>query len=1250
LNEPKAPRLRTSFAKLDQPLPLPNLIDIQKKSWDWFLSDGLSETIADINPIKDYSEKLLVQFGEHQFGEPSKPIAECRNKDMTFSAPLTMKVSFINEETGEIREQSVFMGDFPMMTDRGTFIIHGTERVVVTQLVRSPGAYIMEPKQAEREKQVLVANLMPQRGSWLELEIDKKGTVNVRIDRKRKFPVTVLLRAMGYGSDDELIRLFDESVYIKNTIDKDATHSQDEALVELFRKQRPGEPPTLDGATAMLRGLFFDPKRYDLSRVGRHKLNVRLHNHIKPEQRPDADVRVLVNEDIIELIRRLISLPGKLGVPEDAKDFAAEAVSLLPTRREEIAHEIDEYEHFGNRRLRTVGELVQDAFRIGLARMERVIRERLTTEDPDTIVPATLVNIRPVVAALKEFFGSSQLSQFMDQTNSLSGLTHRRRLSALGAGGLTRERAPIEVRDVHPTHYGRMCPIETPEGPNIGLIGSLASMATVDEFGFIRAPYRKVVEGKVTGEIVYLDASEEEQELVDHMSGEVRYVTIAQANAPFDPVTGVFKEDVVLARTRAGADIVTVSPLDIDYMDVSPTMLVSVATALIPFLEHDDANRALMGSNMQRQAVPLLTPEAPYVGTGMEFRAAVDTGDVIIAEHDGKVSYVDADSIEVDHGKGAIDTYGLTKFMRSNQGTLIHQKPLVFTGDKVQAGDVLADGSSTDHGEIALGRNLLVAFMSWEGFNFEDAIILSEKVVKDDLLSSIHIEEYEVDARTTKLGDEEITRDIPNRSEESLSDLDERGIVRIGAEVNSGDLLVGKVTPKGETELTAEEKLIRAIFKEKAREVRDTSLKVPHGEGGKVIDVKIFSRENNDELPPSVNELVRVYVAKKRKIAEGDKLAGRHGNKGVISKIVPEEDMPHLEDGTPVEIILNPLGVPSRMNIGQVLETHLGWAAHAGYTARKDAPRGNTPARLASPVFDGATIAEIDELLIRSSRENPDSPVQFKVNEDEPPGRRCSGKVWMYDGRTGERFDNKVTIGYMYILKLLHLVDDKIHARSTGPYSLVTQQPLGGKAQFGGQRFGEMEVWALEAYGAAYILQEMLTIKSDDTVGRVKAYEAIVKGENIAKPNIPESFKVLMKEIQSLGLDISVQSEEGAVLEVREEDDDLLRAAEELGIDLTAGLRRQQSDAGELEQAGIHSSALQDVIGAGKEPALDDDDVSAAGGDLLAAAVALPSAADMDEALVVADLGDLHDIGDLGDLLDLGDPGLKSDDVDSDEE
>ena len=1216
MKEPQCPRVRTSFAKLDQPLPVPHLIDIQKASWDWFLTDGLKETIADISPIRDYSGRLLVEFGEYSFGEPSKSIAECRDKDMTYSAPLSMLVRFINEDTGEIREQRVFMGDFPMMTERGTFIIHGTERVVVTQLVRSPGAYIMEPKQAEREKQVFIANLMPQRGSWLELEIDKKGTINVRIDRKRKFPVTVLLRGMGYGSDEELRGLFDDSAYIRTTIERDTTKSKDEALIELFRKQRPGEPPTLDAATSMLTGLFFDPKRYDLSRVGRHKLNSRLHGHLPADKRPAPDVRVLTNQDIVELIRRLISLPVKLGVPDDARDFAAEAAVLLMTRREEIASEIDEYEHFGNRRLRTVGELVQDAFRVGLARMERVIRERLTTEDADAIVPATLINIRPVVAALKEFFGSSQLSQFMDQTNSLSGLTHRRRLSALGAGGLTRERAPIEVRDVHPTHYGRMCPIETPEGPNIGLIGSLASFATVDEFGFVRSPYRKVVKGKVTNEIVYLDASEEEAEVIDKKTGNRRFTTIAQANAPFDSKTGKFLTETVLARTRAGADVVDVRPDQVDYMDVNPTQIFSVATALIPFLEHDDANRALMGSNMQRQAVPLLTAEAPYVGTGMEFRSAVDTGDVVLGEHPGRVSHVDAARVVVDRGSGETDVYELTKFTRSNQGTLIHQKPTVNVGDRVDEGSVLADGSSTDHGELALGKNLLVAFMSWEGYNFEDAIVISERVVKEDILSSIHIEEYEVDARTTKLGDEEITRDIPNRSEESLKDLDERGIVRIGAEVNSGDLLVGKVTPKGETELTAEEKLIRAIFKEKAREVRDTSLKVPHGEGGKVIDVKTFSRENSDELPPSVNELVRAYVAKKRKIAEGDKLAGRHGNKGVIAKIVPEEDMPFLEDGTPVDIVLNPLGVPSRMNIGQVLECHLGWAAHRGWQA--DGERINGPARVSCPVFDGATLAEIDDLLIKSSDDDPDSPVKFKVNMKEPPGRRCSGKVWLYDGRSGERFDNTVTIGYMYIMKLLHLVDDKIHARSTGPYSLVTQQPLGGKAQFGGQRFGEMEVWALEAYGAAYTLQEMLTIKSDDTVGRVKAYEAIVKGDNIAKPNIPESFKVLIKEIQSLALDMTVQSEEGGILEVREEEDELLRTAEELGIDLSASLRAQQEREAYGDEADVAAvEGLRDLVGVGTLPleaerAEDEDD--------------LPGPAILDEAEADFDIGDDVDI------------------------
>jgi DNA-directed RNA polymerase subunit beta len=1305
LNEPKCPRVRTSFAKLDQPLPIPNLIDIQRASWEWFLAEGLKETIADISPIKDFSGQLLVEFGEYSFGEPSKSIPECRDKDMTYSAPLTMTVRFINTDTGEIREQKVFMGDFPMMTIRGTFIIHGTERVVVTQLVRSPGAYIMEPKQAEREKQCFVANLMPQRGSWLELEIDKKGAVNVRIDRKRKFPVTVLLRAMGYGSDEDVRRLFDDyrmADYINYTIDRDTTHSTDEALIELFRKQRPGEPPTLDAAHAMLHGLFFDAKRYDLSRVGRHKLNSRLHGHIKPGERPATGLRVLANDDIVELIRRLVMLMPRLGVrsviedemdrveaekkglqdkqaevagtdkgkaavfgkdvkalearlkelralqnqpsvvppdpsvwpPRVTRDYADEAATLLMDHREEVAGEIDEYEHFGNRRLRTVGELVQDAFRIGLARMERVIRERLTTEDADAIQPAALVNIRPVVAALKEFFGSSQLSQFMDQTNSLSGLTHRRRLSALGAGGLTRERAPIEVRDVHPTHYGRMCPIETPEGPNIGLIGSLASFATVDEFGFVRSPYRKVVDGRVTNEIVHLDASEEEAEVVDKKTGQTRVITIAQANAPLDSATGKFVSDTVLARTRAGADVIEASPEQVDYMDVSPTQIFSVATALIPFLEHDDANRALMGSNMQRQAVPLLVAEAPYVGTGMEFRSAVDTGDVEMAERAGRISHVDATSIVVDVGAGEKDVYELTKFTRSNQGTLIHQKPIVDVGDKVESGTVLADGSSTDHGELALGKNLLVAFMSWEGYNFEDAIVISERVVKDDLLSSIHIEEYEVDARTTKLGDEEITRDIPNRSEESLKDLDDRGIVRIGAEVNSGDLLVGKVTPKGETELTAEEKLIRAIFKEKAREVRDTSLKVPHGEGGKVIDVKTFSRESNDELPPSVNELVRVYVAKKRKIAEGDKLAGRHGNKGVISKIVPEEDMPYLEDGTPVDVVLNPLGVPSRMNIGQVLECHLGWAAHRGWQA--DGTHINGPARVASPVFDGATLQEIDELLIKSSEADSDNPVKFKVDMDEPAGRRCSGKVWLHDGRNGERFDNKVTIGYMYILKLLHLVDDKIHARSTGPYSLVTQQPLGGKAQFGGQRFGEMEVWALEAYGAAYTLQEMLTIKSDDTVGRVKAYEAIVKGENIAKPNIPESFKVLMKEIQSLALDMTVQSEEGAVLEVREEEDELLRTAEELGIDLSASLRVQQARevlGDEIEPGTVEG--LRDLVGVGRPHNEDEDeeDEQEEDTDLLGAVVLEEDEADLD--LVVEDSVDI----DLG-ALDIEDDGL----------
>jgi len=994
-----SPRARKSFSRIENVLELPNLIDIQIASFKWFLDEGLRETIDDISPIEDYTGSLAVEFGNYIFGQPQFSIKECREKDLTYQAPLSMTVRFVNKDTGEIREQTVFMGDFPMMTEFGTFIINGTERVIVTQLVRSPGAYLMEPKDAT--KQVFIANLMPSRGSWLELEIDKKGIVYGRIDRKRKLPITTLLRALpaedpttGFKLDtstnEAILALFDNSSYIVNTLEKDPSTREEEALIEVFKKQRPGEPPTLDNARNLLRALFFDPKRYDLTKVGRYKLNQRLGVNV-----PD-DTRVLTTEDIVALVKKLIALPVNLGVPEDTKDFAAEAFGMP---RAPIAAELDEYEHFGNRRLRTVGELIQEAFRVGLYRMERVVRERMTTEDVDTITPQTIINIRPVVAALKEFFGSSQLSQFMDQTNSLAGLTHRRRLSALGAGGLTRERAPIEVRDVHPTHYGRMCPIETPEGPNIGLIGYLASYATVSEFGFIQTPYRRVTGGKVTDEIVYLDAVEES-----------RY-TIAQATASTDR-NGKLLEAAVLCRSADG-EAVTAPPKAVEFMDVAPAQIVSVSTALIPFLEHDDANRALMGANMQRQAVPLLVRQAPLVGTGLEYRAAVDSGDVVIALRAGTVVDVDADKITVE-AKDGRDDYTLTKFMRSNQGTLIHHKPVVRLGDKVKAGEVLADGSSTDNGELALGANLLVAFMPFEGYNFEDAIVLSERIVKDDILSSIHIHEYEIDARSTKLGDEEITRDIPNRSEESLAQLDERGVVRIGAEVGSGDLLVGKVTPKGETELTAEEKLIRAIFKEKAREVRDTSLKVPHGEGGVVIDVKTFARESGDDLSPGVNELVRVYVAKKRKIAEGDKLAGRHGNKGVISKIVPEEDMPFLPDGRPVDIVLNPLGVPSRMNIGQVLETHLGWAAAHGvfhengdrkteddsWKVRRQVVNGGDPKAIATPVFDGATPTDVDDALIAWTEQNPDSPIKMHVDHKRAAGRKCSGKVQLFNGRT----------------------------------------------------------------------------------------------------------------------------------------------------------------------------------------------------------------------------------------------------------
>ncbi len=1180
-----APRVRRSFARLDRVHDLPNLIDIQRRSFEWLTdpqTGGLRETIDDISPIEDYTGNLAVDFGELRFDDPVATIEECREKDLTYARPLTLTVAFVNRETGEIREQSVFMGDFPWMTERGTFIINGTERVVVTQLVRSPGAYLMEAK--DREKQVFVANLMPARGSWLELEIDKKGKVFVRIDRKRKLPVTVLLRAMGYATDEEILNLFDDSLYIRNTIDADTevTKTEEGALIELFKKQRPGEPPSVDNAKALLHQLFFDPKRYDLTRVGRYKLNARLN------QEADLETRTLTKDDIIALIKELVTLPKHLGMPEhpeeEIKDYAAEAVSYP---REGVQDHLDEYEHFGNRRLRTVGELIQEAFRIGLYRMERVVRERLTTEDADTITPQTIINIRPVVAALKEFFGSSQLSQFMDQTNSLSGLTHRRRLSALGAGGLTRERAPIEVRDVHPTHYGRMCPIETPEGPNIGLIGSLSSFAEVSEHGFVTTPYRKVVDGKVTDELLHLDATQEEE------------LKIAFANTDVAE-DGTIAQDEVVCRTQAG-QYVAVPPTEVDLMDVSTEQVWSVATAMIPFLEHDDANRALMGSNMQRQAVPLLKTDAPVIGTGMERRAAMDTGDVLLARNAGTIAYVDAEQITIET-KDGLDEYRLNKFMRSNQGTLIHQKPLVKSGQQVEAGAILADGSSTSMGEMALGKNLRVAFMSWEGYNFEDAIILSKRLVKDDELTSIHIEEYEIDARTTKLGDEEITRDIPNRSEESLRNLDDRGIVRVGAEVGSGDLLVGKVTPKGETELTAEEKLIRAIFKEKAREVRDTSLKVPHGEGGVVIDVMTFSRDNGDDLPPGVNDLVRVFVAKKRKISEGDKLAGRHGNKGVISKIVDEQDMPFMEDGSPVDVILNPLGVPSRMNVGQILETHLGWAAASGWyddgsEAYKKAhePGGSGKVYVATPVFDGALTSDVDNALVQWQNEHQ-GRIRMDIDDARREGEKASGKFTLFNGRTGEPFEQQVTVGYMYILKLHHLVDDKIHARSTGPYSLVTQQPLGGKAQFGGQRFGEMEVWALEAYGAAYTLQEMLTIKSDDTVGRVKVYEAIVKGENIAEPSIPESFKVLLKEMQSLALDVNVVSEEGARAEVRDDDDDLLRAAEELGIDLSGVRAEQPSGNGASDEAqdGEESVETLEADAADAEDAPDPIDLEAA--------------------------------------------------------
>ncbi len=1140
---------RVSFARINEPLEVPSLLALQTESFDWLLGNerwrarieaekqaghknlpeqsGLEEIFEEISPIEDFTGTMSLSFRDHRFEPPKYSAEECKDKDMTYSAPMFVTAEFINNSTGEIKSQTVFMGDFPLMSAKGTFIINGTERVVVSQLVRSPGVYFDRQVDKTSDKDIYSCKVIPSRGAWLEFEIDKRDSVGVRIDRKRKQSVTVLLKALGWD-EAKILERFGQFESMRATLEKDHTTGQDDALLDIYRKLRPGEPPTKESAQALLENLYFNSKRYDLAKVGRYKVNKKLGLGQPISQ------GTLTEEDIVSTIEYLV----RLHVGEEEMKSGAEMIPV----------ETDDIDHFGNRRLRTVGELIQNQVRLGLARMERVVRERMTTQDVEAITPQTLINIRPVVASIKEFFGTSQLSQFMDQTNPLAGLTHKRRLSALGPGGLSRERAGFEVRDVHPSHYGRMCPIETPEGPNIGLIGSLSSYGRVNAFGFVETPYRKVKAGKVTEQIDYLTADEEDRHV------------IAQANAPIDD-KGSFEEDRVLVR-RKGGEVDYIKPDEVDYIDVSPRQMVSVATAMIPFLEHDDANRALMGSNMQRQSVPLLRSEAPLVGTGMEYRAAVDAGDVIVAEKAGVVEQVCADYVTVANDDGTRIDYLVAKFRRSNQGTCFNQKPIVTEGQRVEVNQVIADGPCTDNGEMALGRNLLVAFMPWEGHNYEDAIILSQRLVQDDVLSSIHIEEHEVDARDTKLGPEEITRDIPNVSDEVLADLDDRGIIRIGAEVVTGDILVGKVTPKGETELTPEERLLRAIFGEKAREVRDTSLKVPHGESGKVIGVRVFTRDNGDELPPGVNELVRVYVAAKRKITDGDKLAGRHGNKGVIAKILPVEDMPFLSDGTPVDIVLNPLGVPGRMNVGQVLETHLGWVAATGWEVDGDdqdwkkrlkaigAHAAASGSKVATPVFDGAKEEEITGLLA-SALPNRDG--------DRMVGG--TGKASLFDGRTGEPFKDPISVGYIYILKLLHLVDDKIHARSTGPYSMITQQPLGGKAQFGGQRFGEMEVWALEAYGAAYALQELLTIKSDDILGRVKVYEAIVKGENIPEPGIPESFKVLIKEMQSLCLNVEVLSSDGAAIEMRDTDEDVFRAAEELGIDLS---RREPSSVEEV--------------------------------------------------------------------------------------
>ncbi len=1217
---------RMSFSKIEEVLEMPNLIDLQRKSYEWFIEEGLAEVFRDVSPITDYSGNLRLEFGDYRLDEnPKYSIEECKERDVNYAAPLRVNARLINNETGEIKEQEIFMGDFPLMTEQGTFIINGAERVIVTQLVRSPGIYY-EQKFDKSGKKLINSTVIPNRGAWLEYETDSNDIFHVRIDRTRKLPVTVLIKALGLETDSQVFELFGDDIRLRTTLDKYPTKNREEGLLEIYRKLRPGEPPTIDSATTLITNLFFDAKRYDLAKVGRYKYNMklalarRIFNHVAAEDIIDPESgelfvkegekisfaqateiqnaginRVILrveDKDVVVFSNNTVDL--KFHLPFDASDITKEKVvkSVLDEilaaneTEEDIKREMkrridelvpkhitvddilasinycsnladgigqdDDIDHLGNRRLRSVGELLQNQFRIGLARMDRGVKERMSTQELEIVTPQSLVNIRPIVAAIKEFFGSSQLSQFMDQTNPLGELTHKRRLSALGPGGLSRERAVFKVRDVHYTHYGRMCPIESPEGPNIGLISSLSSFARINEYGFIESPYRKVIKGEgiVTDEIEYMTADVEDN-----------YV-VAQANEPLDE-NGKFVRNKVSARHKE--EILEIPAKDIDYMDVSPKQVVSVATAMIPFLENDDANRALMGSNMQRQAVPLLKPESPIIGTGMEYKAAKDSGVVVLAKQSGIIDKVSADQIVIRDDNGEKHYYHLLKFKRSNQSTCINQRPIVEAGERVEKGDIIADGPSTDNGEIALGRNVLIGFMTWEGYNYEDAVLLNEHLVRDDWYTSIHVEEYESESRDTKLGAEEITRDIPNVGEDALKDLDSRGIIRIGAEVHAGDILVGKVTPKGETELTSEERLLRAIFGEKAREVRDTSLRVPHGETGIIVDVKVFSRENGDELPPGVNEVVRCYIIQKRKISVGDKMAGRHGNKGVVSRVLPAEDMPFLPDGTPLDIVLNPLGVPSRMNIGQVLEVHLGMAAKKlGF-------------KVATSVFDGANETDIQNLL-------------------EQAGLRKDGKTVLYDGRTGEAFDNPVTVGYMYFLKLHHLVDDKIHARSTGPYSLVTQQPLGGKAQFGGQRFGEMEVWALEAYGAAYTLQEILTIKSDDVTGRVKTYEAIVKGENVPKPGIPESFKVLVKELQSLALDVDVLDEYGNIIDLKaigDDDDDMpneeyrdenMRAVDD-GFDNASGYRSMDED-----------EALAEILGevTPSEPSLfdsEDDDM-----------------------------------------------------------